>query len=134
MSNRPFRPIASVLIKRVIALAAVCFVLMGSVHALIEFQSGKAAYKTTLQDISVASVPQLSVSLWDIELEAVKKQLAVIALRPEVAFVELSTLAGKNFEAGNASLRQGEIKTSIEIHYPKGVGALGTLQITGKDA
>ena len=134
MPNRPFRPIASVLIKRVIALAAVCFVLMGSVHALIEFQSGKAAFKTTIQDISVASVPQLSVSLWDIELEAVKKQLAVIALRPEVAFVELSTLTGKKFEAGDASLRQGEIKTSIEIPYPKGVGALGTLQITGKDA
>ena len=134
MSNRPFRPIASALIKRVIALATVCFVLTGSVHALFEFQLKKTDFTTTIQDISAASMPQLSISLWDIELEAVQKQLAVIASRPEVAFVELSTLTGKIFEAGDASLRQGEIKTRVEIPYPKGVGALGTLQITGKDA
>lgn len=134
MPNRPFRPIARFLIKRVIALAVLCFVLMGSIHAWIEFQSGKAAFKTTIQDISNASVPQLSVGLWDIELEAVKMQIAVIAARPEVAFVELSTLTGEDFEAGDASLRSGGLKNSIEIPNPKGVGALGTLQITGKDA
>ncbi|NVO07369.1 MAG: EAL domain-containing protein, partial [Rhodoferax sp.] len=61
-------------------------------------------------------------------------QLAVIAARPEVAFVELSTLTGEDFVAGDASLSSGGIKTSIEIPYPKGVGALGTLQITGRDA
>ncbi len=133
MPNRPFRPIARVLIKRVIALAAICFVLMGSVHALIEFQSGKAAFEATIQDIAAASVPQLSVSLWDIELETVQKQLAVIALRPEVAFVNIATHTGRNFKAGDASLSLGEITTKIDIPYPKGIGVLGTLQITGKD-
>jgi diguanylate cyclase (GGDEF)-like protein/PAS domain S-box-containing protein len=134
MPNRPFRPIATGLIQRVIALAVLCFVLMGSIHALIEFHSGKAAFETTIQDIAKASVPQLSVGLWDIELEAVKKQLAVIASRPEVAFVELSTLTGERFEVGDKSLRLGEIKTKIEIPYPKGDGMLGNLQITGNDA
>jgi diguanylate cyclase (GGDEF)-like protein/PAS domain S-box-containing protein len=134
MSNRPFRSLARFLIGRVIALAGACFVVLGSLYAFIEFQSGKAAFNTTLRDISVASVPQLSVSLWDIELDAVHQQLGVIALRPEVAFVELSTLTGQHFEAGDASQRRGEIR--LEIPYPaaKGTGALGTLQITGNDA
>ena len=134
MSTRPFRSMARSLIGRVIALAGACFVVLGSLYAFIEFQSGKDAFNTTLRDISVASVPQLSVSLWDIELDAVHKQLGVIALRPEVAFVELSTLTGQHFEAGDASQRRGEI--TLEIPYPaaKGAGALGTLQITGNDA
>jgi hypothetical protein len=50
------------LIGRVIALAGACFVVLGSLYAFIEFQSGKDAFNTTLRDISVASVPPLSVS------------------------------------------------------------------------
>ena len=134
MSTRPFRLMARFLIGRIVALAGACFFVMGSLYAFIEFQSGKAAFNTTLRDISEASVPQLSVSLWDIELDAVHKQLGVMALRPEVAFVELSTLTGQHFEAGDAAQRRGEI--TVEIPYPaaKGAGALGTLQITGNDA
>jgi len=134
MPTRPFRPIARFLTGRIVALAFACFALMGSIHAVIEFQSARVEFDATIRDISVASVPQLSVSLWDIELEAVNRQLAVMARRPEVAFVELTTLTDQHFEAGDASQREGGTKTSIEIPYPKGAGHLGTLQITGKDS
>jgi diguanylate cyclase (GGDEF)-like protein/PAS domain S-box-containing protein len=134
MPSRPFRPIASVLIQRVIALAAVCFVVLGSLHALIEYRSGKVAFQTTIRDISVASAPQLSVSLWDIELEAVRKQLSLIAQRPEVAYVELWTLTGERYVAGDSTLSDGEVKSRIEVPSPAGNGTLGTLQVTGKDA
>ena len=133
MSTRPFRPMARFLIGRIIALAGGCFVVMGSIHAFLEFQSGKAAFNTTLHDIAVASVPQLSVSLWDIELDAVNQQLEAMVARPEVAFVELSTLTGQRFEAGDVAQRQGAIQLSLVIPYPaaKGAGGLGTLRVMG---
>jgi diguanylate cyclase (GGDEF)-like protein/PAS domain S-box-containing protein len=134
MPNRPFRPLARFLIERIIALAVACFVLMGSIHAVLEFRAAKLEFDATIQDISIASVPPLSVSLWDIELEAVSKQLAVMARRPEVDFVALTTLTDQHFEAGDRTQRDGGTTISIEIPYPRGSGHLGTLQITGSDA
>lgn len=133
MPRRPFRPIATTLIQRVVALAAVCFVVLGSLHAFIEYRGGKVVFQTTIHDISVASAPQLSVSLWDIELEPLQKQLALIAQRPEVAYVELVALTGERYTAGNATLG-GEVNSRMDIPSPTGAGVLGSLQVTGRDS
>jgi diguanylate cyclase (GGDEF)-like protein/PAS domain S-box-containing protein len=136
MPQRPFRSLARFLIGRIIAIALGGLILMGSVYAWLEFQAGKAAFNTTIQDIAAASVPLLSVGLWDIELGAVKQQLEVMALRPEVSGVMLLPLTGPRLLAGQALQRNGTVSITHDIPYPtaKGAGSLGTLQVTGNDA
>lgn len=133
-SSTPFRPLARVLIGQIIRWAMVCFVLMSMVQTVLEFRQGKADFEATVRGFSEASVPLLSISLWDIEPDVVDKQLAVMARRPEIAFVSLTTLTGKTFEAGDGTQRQGGTTSRIEVPSPKGTGNIGTLQITANDA
>ncbi|MEN9376871.1 MAG: hypothetical protein RL710_2028, partial [Pseudomonadota bacterium] len=82
-SSTPFRPLARVLIGQIIRWAMACFVLMSMVQTVLEFRQGKADFEATVRGFSEASVPLLSISLWDIEPDVVDKQLAVMARRPE---------------------------------------------------
>jgi PAS domain S-box-containing protein len=133
MPHLPFRSISRFLIGRIVMLACLSFFVMSSIHALLAYRAGKAEFETTIREILVFSVPQISVSLWDIEPEALRKQLQLISERPEIAAVRLTTLTGQVFEAGNIAPSQGETKISIDIPYPRGIGQLGSLQIIGKD-
>ena len=134
MVTAVFRPISTVLIRHIVRWAFACFVVMGCVHAALEFRVGKAEFAETVAGISESSVPLLSVSLWDIELEVVDKQMALIARRPEVGFVSLATLTGKTFEAGDSALRNSSMARHVEIPSPKGAGKLGSLLIVGNEA
>lgn len=134
MANTPFRPIARILIRHIIGSAFACFVVLGAIQAVLEFRAGRAEFEATVSSVSEASVPALSFSLWDIEQDALQQQLAVMARRPEIAFVTLTTLTGRVFEAGEPSRGDGATKISIDIPSPRGSGHLGTLQIIGNDA
>jgi diguanylate cyclase (GGDEF)-like protein len=74
----------------------------------------------------------LSLALWDIEPEALRRQLEVIAAQPEVAHVRVEERTGRVFEAGNKTRQASPGRAHVlAIPYPNTpLGRLGTLEIT----
>ena len=133
--RRPFRSIASTLIRRLIGGALICALVAASVQAFITVREEGAAFERTLRNIAETNVPMLSVALWDIEPAAVTRQLQQIAGQPEIAYVRLTERTGHVFEAGNKSVVANEAPKRLDIPYPEGrQGIIGTLEVTANRA
>ncbi len=126
-----FRSLASSLVRRMVLVAFACAVIGAGVQATIAVTDERAASERALRNIAQTNVPLLSVSLWDIEPEAIRRQLREIASQPEIAYVKLSERTGHTFEAGNTQLRDATAPRVLMIPYPDGrVGSIGTLEIS----
>ena len=133
--RRHFRSIASTLIRRTIAAAAVCTVIAATIQAFITVREEGAAFERALRNIAETNVPLLSVALWDIEPQAVARQLRQIAAQPEIAYVRLTERTGHAFDAGNRNAPVGEVPKVLDIPYPEGrPGTIGTLEVTANRA
>lgn len=131
MPDPVFRPLAVSLIRKTFVLATVCALLISAVQAGLDYRQAQNRFELALRDIARTSVPLLSVSIWDIEPEAVRRQLRVIAERQQIGYVRLVVGTGQVFEAGNLMLRGAETAGRFEIPYPQYVpGSIGTLEIT----
>lgn len=100
-----FRSLASSLIRRTVLVASFCAILAGGLQAAVTITEEKKAFERALRGVADVNVPLLSVLLWDIEPEAVRRQLRQIASQPEIAYARLEARTGQQFEAGDASLR-----------------------------
>ena len=100
-----FRTLASSLVRRTLAVAILCTLVAATIQALLVARDERAAFNRALRNIADTHVPLLSVAVWDIEPEAIRRQLQRIAAEPEIAYVRLSEGTGHSFEAGNAQFR-----------------------------
>ena len=131
MSKPRFRSLASSLVRRTVLVAMVCALLAAAVQATFAVREEREAFDRALHNIEQTNVPLLSVSLWDIEPEAIRRQLKEIAGQPEIAYVRLSEPSGHVFEAGNAQLRDLLTPRALAIPYPDGRdGSIGTVEIS----
>jgi len=132
---RAFRSLASTLIRRTIAAAAVCSVIAATIQALVTVRTERAAFDRALANIADTNVPLLSIALWDIEPQVVNRQLKQIAAQPEIAHVRLAERTGHAFEAGRRLGPGGEPAKVLEIPYPDArPGSIGTLEVTANRA
>jgi diguanylate cyclase (GGDEF)-like protein len=130
-ARRPFRSISSTLIRRTIAGAIVCTLIAASVQAFVAIREERDAFERALRNIAATNVPLLSVALWDIEPETIKRQLAQISSQPEIAFVRLTERTGHVFEAGDPRRVSNEAPTRLPIPYPDGrAGTIGAIEVT----
>ena len=128
---RLFRSIASTLIRRTMLVAAVLALLAAALQAFLTVSEEGEAFDRALRNIAETNVPLLSVSLWDIEPDAVKRQLKLIATQPEIAHVRLTERTGHAFEQGNRALVANEKPKVLAIPYPDGrPGTIGSLEVT----
>lgn len=131
----PFRPIASHLIQGTVILAMVCMVGVFIVQSLLMVQQHSKQYQQVVDEIAHNSVPLLAISLWDIELKTVQSQVDLIAQRPQVGYVQVSTSVGRKFVAGNPALKDGPVSLRIKIPAPEGAGVgsgmVGELSLVG---
>jgi two-component system, cell cycle response regulator len=133
--TRLFRSLASTLIRRTITVAAVVAIIAAIAQAFITLSEEQEKFERTLRNIAETNVPLLSVSLWDIEPAAVKRQLRQIASQPEIAYVRLAERTGHTFEDGNRGRVTTEKPKVLEIPYPDGrAGTIGTLEVTANRA
>jgi len=131
MGTPRFRSLASSLVRRTVLVAIVCAVLAAAVQATFAVREERDAFERALHNIAQTNVPLLSVSLWDIEPEAIRRQLKEIASQPEIAYVRLSERTGHSFEAGNEQLRDAVSPRVLAIPYPDGrEGSIGTVEIS----
>jgi diguanylate cyclase (GGDEF)-like protein len=132
---RPFRSLTSTLIRSIIAAGAVCAIGVAALQVLLTYRVERDKFQTEVQTIVETSVPLLSVSVWDIEPDAIRRQMRLIAQRPQIAHARLETGTGQEFESGVAASRGARGTVTIEIPYPSGKpGRLGTLAVTPNTA
>jgi len=124
-----FRPIATTLIRSVFLWATVCAMLIGVIQAVYSYVHVQDEFEIAVREIGQTSVPLLSVSIWDIEPEAVRRQIGVIATRPEIGYVRLTVTTGQVFSAGDEALATQAIRR-FEIPPPaRPIGVIGHLEI-----
>jgi diguanylate cyclase (GGDEF)-like protein len=125
----PFRSLAASLLRRTILVAVACTVLAAGVQVVFTVREENERFGRSVDRIAATHVPMLSVAIWDIEPEALRRQLKLIAAQPEVAYVRVEERTGHAFEAGDAQ-RQGAGEARVlPIPYPNAAGRLGSLEI-----
>ncbi|MDC7711459.1 GGDEF domain-containing protein [Vogesella indigofera] len=135
MVTAAYRPLAHVLIRRIMLLATACALLLSAVQGVLTYRQVQQRFEATLQDIVSSNLPMLSVGIWDIEAEAVRRQVETIVAKPEIGYARLNVATGQVFEAGDAGLLRQQPGRRFDIPPPRGRGeALGTLLIAVQPA
>ena len=135
MPTPAFRPIAATLIRSIFVWASVCALLIGLGQSAFSYLHVQDEFEQELREIADANVPLLSVGLWDIEPDALQRQISAIAERPSIGFVRLAAATGQEFVAGDQRLRHEQSVRRFDIPPPgRPTGALGRLEIHGNPA
>jgi signal transduction histidine kinase/CheY-like chemotaxis protein len=124
---RPFRSIAQVLIRRIWALALVILFLALGFQAWWAQIQNKQHFTELIQEVADTNVPMMSLALWDIEPQALRAQLDIMAKRPEIGFVQLKAATGQVFEQGDPHLLDSQSVYRLNISSPQGNVQLGEL-------
>lgn len=128
--RRPFRSLASTLIRSIVAAGVVCTLTVAALQVALTYRVERAKFESEVQTIVETNVPLLSVNVWDIEPDAIRRQMRLIAQRPQIAHARLETVTGHDFESGIASSRGAPGSITLEVPYPSGKpGRLGTLEV-----
>ena len=130
--STPFRSLAASLLRRTILVAVACSLLAAGVQVAFTVREENERFQRAVESVAATHVPMLSVALWDIEPEALRRQLDVIAAQPEIAHVRVEERTGRVFEAGDKARRAGPGRAHVlAIPYPHTpLGRLATLEIT----
>lgn len=129
--QRPYRSIASVLIQRTVALAALCMLLFFGLQWWLLRMEHRERFDTLITEVADTNVPLLSVALWDIEPRAVQAQIELIARRPEIGYVVVRAKGGQEFSAGNLALADDPTAHSMPIRSADAGLELGQLTLVG---
>ena len=130
VAPRRFRPLANTLIRSIAAAGAVCTLAVATLQIALTYREHRQNFEAEVRSIARVNVPLLSVNLWDIEPDAIRRQLQLIAERPQIAYVRLEAVTGQQFESGSPTRREDPRTAILDIPYPEGKpGRLGTLQV-----
>lgn len=125
-----FRSISTLLIQRIVVLSVACLVVLGGLHAWVEFRHEQENFERSMRMLADNSMRSLSNSLWDIDPKAVREQISWMGALPEVAHVHVKvTATGERFMAGRA-MQETPPTLSMQIMPPDGQDIpLGVLEI-----
>ena len=130
-AGRPFRSLSSTLIRSIVAAAAICTFFVVAVQLVFTYHAQRDTFETEVRSIAQINVPLLSVNLWDIEPDAIRRQMKLIADRPQIAYAGLEAATGQAFESGDLLRRDHPESIALDVPYPTGrPGRLGTLRIS----
>ena len=130
--STPFRSLAASLLRRTILVAVACSLLAAGVQVTFTIREENERFQRAVESVAATHLPMLSVALWDIEPEALRRQLEVIAAQPEIAYVRVEERTGRVFEAGDKARQAAYGRAhALAIPYPNApLERLGTLEIT----
>ncbi len=127
---RRFRSLATTLIRSIATAGAVCTLAVAALQIALTYREHRQNFEAEVRSIARVNVPLLSVNLWDIEPDAIRRQLQLIAERPQIAYVRLDAVTGQQFESGSPTRREDPRTVILDIPYPEGKpGRLGALQL-----
>jgi diguanylate cyclase (GGDEF)-like protein len=129
-NHRPFRSLASSLLRRTVAVAILCTLFAAGVQVAFTVREENARFDRAIDAVAATHVPMLSVALWDIEPEALRRQLRQVVSQPGIAWARVRARTGQSLEAGDAGERNEANVRRLEIPYPEGrEGAIGSLEL-----
>lgn len=130
MRANNFRPIASTLTQAIWRWSTLCACLIGLAQLTLSYYHVHEEFEAEVRAIGRSNVPLLSVSIWDIEPEAVQKQIEAIVEKQQIGFVVLTVSTGQIFKAGDAALSVGRTASWFEVPVPgRTTGSIGKLEI-----
>lgn len=128
---RPFRSLTTTLIRSIVLAGAACAVVVSLLQLTLTYHTQRGNFESEVESIALFNVPLLSINLWDIEPDAIRRQLKGITERPQIAHARLEAVTGQEFESGNGARRAAPGSIVLPVPYPGGKpGALGTLQVS----
>lgn len=129
-TTTPFRSISTLLIQRIVWLSLGCLLVLGSLHAWVEFRLEQKNFERAMGRLADNSMRTLSVGLWDIDPQTVRKQVSWMGALPEVAHVHVKVHGtGEVFTAGS-EMPQEPATVSVHIMPPDGQEIpLGVLEV-----
>ncbi len=124
-------PLSRRLIRRIFISASLIAFCMIALQSAVSFRHVEDEFEQAMHDIGHTQVALLSVSLWDIEPEAVRRQLQKLSERREVGYVHLKVATGQEFTAGSIQQRESAgSKRSFTIPPPQNPrGNIATLDV-----
>ncbi|MEG2046819.1 MAG: diguanylate cyclase [Comamonas sp.] len=125
-----FRSISTLLIQRIIWLSIGCLLVLGGLHAWVEFRHEQQNFERSMRMLADNSMRNLSMALWDIDPKAVREQVNWMGALPEVAHVQVKVQAtGERFMNGQ-DVKNVPATVSVQIMPPDGQAIpLGVLEI-----
>ena len=131
MTDQPFRPIASSLVRKTVLLAIFGALLVTLIQGWLFYRHEASQFEESVEDIVQANLPLLASSIWDIEPEIVQRQVDALAGRQQVAHVQVRVNTGQVFTAGLAKYAGAPGLRAFDIPYPtRQTGRIGTLEVT----
>lgn len=128
--SRRIEPIANVLIKQVFKWVILCICAFSALQAWLSYRAIEQNFRMTVDDVANTHLPLLAVAIWDIEPEAIDKQINLLLKNKFIANVHIKTSTGQQFSGGDAIVDSHEEKVALDIAAPvEGKGSVGTLEL-----
>ncbi|WP_341649298.1 hypothetical protein [Thauera humireducens] len=130
MSDAPTHSIAARLARRILLYASACALLIGGVQTLHLSQEVRQRFSQSIEAAGLTHLPLLSVAVWDIEPDTIRRQLHQLASQHAIGHVRLVTDVGRVFEAGDPDARDFTEARRFDVPNPTLQGEpIGTLEI-----
>lgn len=124
-----FDSIASKLMRHVLQWILICILSLSALRGWLDYQAIRETNQKSVYDIANTHLPLLALAVWDIEPDAISKQLQLISKDGHVVWVKLRTSTGQVFSAGDESYAR-EAKMTLPIQAPEaGFGVIAELDL-----
>jgi len=91
----PFRSLTSTLIHSIVIAGALCTIGVALLQLALTYHTQRGTFEHEVHLIAQTNVPLLSVNLWDIEPDAIRRQMKGIVERPQIAHARLLAVTGQ---------------------------------------
>ncbi|MBV8124874.1 MAG: diguanylate cyclase [Burkholderiaceae bacterium] len=118
MSEREFRPIARGLIRRALGWAVFCTLIFVALQAAGSYTEAQNEFHATIQHVAKINVQQLSVPVWDLDGEAIQRQINLLLESEPVGYVQVKLHTGHRYEGGDPELLQHHDALVFDIPQP----------------
>ncbi|MBC3931908.1 GGDEF domain-containing protein [Undibacterium curvum] len=102
MSDRVLEPISSSLLRRLFKWLILCILVFSSLQAWLNYRTIERSFNMMVSDVAATHLPLLSVAIWDIEPQAIQKQINLLLDNSHIAYVIIQTSTGQQFVGGDA--------------------------------
>lgn len=114
-----FQSITRLLIQKIVWVSVACTIVIGSIRAYSLYRMSEHQFNDTLNVIAAVYVPQLAISVWDIEPKSIESQLhSMVDSNDTIAYVRLELTSGRKFANGEQAATIGLSPHHFVLHEP----------------
>jgi signal transduction histidine kinase len=129
-----YQSVTKKLIRQIFLVTGLVFLVAISINAFLLARDTRQHFSELVEEISLTNGPILALALWDIEPETLKAQITHLANRPEIGSVELESVTGQKFSAGDSTALGEKLSHELFIRKSGNDAPLGKLTINSNPA